>query len=220
MAKILANKTKQAAIRDYVHNNRTLKQVALQFGINNEALRKLIGNKMRPRGTRYMEDGTVKIPKKFTHSSRTQPVTPNSNRRWTKSEDEILIEAVNSQMSVEETVDLLGRTPASLYCRKSQLIKEGFISDPEIRFSVPPGLTRRKVMAHVSEAPEEIQALVSENVEVSKTLKDSYISPNAKITPQVPMNYDLSQLAQIVKEYGILITVCVTAQGTEMKLSR
>ena len=213
MAKIITKAVKAAATRDYVTGNRTLKEVALTHGINPETLRRILGNKVRPRGTRYLADGTIKTPstkngRKIRKSSQNK-ITPNSNRRWSQAEDEMLREAVLSKMTVEETVDLLGRSAAAIYCHKSQLIDEGFISDPETRFVVPPGITRvRKPMENAISAPA-IEAIV----ESVKT----HVSVPA---PATTNSIELAQLAQIVKEFGVNITMSVTSEGTEVRMSK
>jgi transposase-like protein len=212
MARIITKAVKTAATRDYVTGNRTLKEVALTHNINPETLRRILGNKVRPRGTRYLADGSVKTPttkngRKIRKSSQNK-ITPNSNRRWTQAEDEMLREAVLSKMTVEETVDLLGRSAAAIYCHKSQLIDEGFIVDPETRFVTPTGITRvRKPMENAISAPA-IEAIV-ESVKTHVSVPSH--SSNA---------IELTQLAQIVKEFGVNITVSVTSEGTEVKMSK
>ena len=213
MARIITKAVKAAATRDYVTGNRTLKEVALTHGINPETLRRILGNKVRPRGTRYLADGTIKTPitkngRKIRKSSQNK-ITPNSNRRWTQAEDEMLREAVLSKMTVEETVDLLGRSAAAIYCHKSQLIDEGFIIDPETRFVTPTGITRvRKPMENAISAPA-IEAIV----ESVKT----HVSVPA---PATTNSIELAQLAQIVKDFGVNITMSVTSEGTEVRMSK
>ena len=213
MARIITKAVKAAATRDYVTGNRTLKEVALTHDINPETLRRILGNKVRPRGTRYLADGTIKTPitkngRKIRKSSQNK-ITPNSNRRWTQAEDEMLREAVLSKMTVEETVDLLGRSAAAIYCHKSQLIDEGFIIDPETRFVTPTGITRvRKPMENAISAPA-IEAIV----ESVKT----HVSVPA---PATTNSIELAQLAQIVKDFGVNITMSVTSEGTEVRMSK
>lgn len=211
MARIITKAVKTAATRDYVTGNKTLKEVALTHGIHYETLRRILGNKVRPRGTRYLEDGTVKKPttkngRKIRKSSQNK-ITPNSNLRWTKTEDEMLRDAVLSKMTVEETVDLLGRSAQAIYCRKSQLIDDGFIVDPDTRFVTPSGITRvRKPMENSVSAPA-IEAIV-ESVKTHMSAPDhtNYIK--------------LEQLAQIVKDFGVNITMSVTYEGTEVRMSK
>ena len=220
MAKIITKAVKTAAIKEYVHNNKNLRDVSDMYGINPETLRKILGNKVRPRGTRYLPDGSVKTPGSINgrkvRKSTVSSATPNSNRRWTNTEDEMLRDAVLSKMTVRETVELLGRTPASIYCRKCQLIDEGFFNDPETRFTLGKGIKRvRKPMSHVLETPEEIEVVVEQVKEVIAPVAAPVAAPAS-----VNNSIELIQLAQIVKDYGVNITVNVTANGTEVKMSK
>ena len=220
MARVISKAVKAAATKDYVHNNRTLRDVANTHGINPETLRRILGNKVRPRGTRYLADGSVKTPGTINgrkvRTSTVSSATPNSNQRWTQAEDEMLRDAVLSKMTVKETVDLLGRTAPSIYCRKCQLIDEGFFNDPETRFVVPTGITRvRKPMTHALEAPEVIEDVIEEVKEITAPVAAPVAAPAS-----VNNSIELIQLAQIVKDYGVNITVNVTANGTEVKMSK
>ena len=220
MARVISKAVKAAATKDYVHNNKTLKEVANTHGINPETLRRILGNKVRPRGTRYLADGSVKTPGTINgrkvRTSSISLATPNSNQRWTLTEDEMLRDAVLSKMTVKETVELLGRTAPSIYCRKCQLIDEGFFNDPETRFTLPTGITRvRKPMAHVLEAPEVIEDVIEEVKEVTAPVAAPVSAPAS-----VNNSIELIQLAQIVKDYGVNITVSVTSSGTEVKMSK
>lgn len=218
MARIITKAVKAAAIKDYVHNNKTLREVANTYGINLETLRRILGNKVRPRGTRYLADGSVKTPGikngRKIRTSKVSSATPNSNRRWTQSESEMLREAVISKMTVRETVDLLGRTAPAIYSRKCHLINSGFIKDAEMRFVIPTGITRvRRPMEHVMDSPE-IEAVVE--IKEIQTPVRAHVSAPASVNNSI----ELSQLAQIVKDYGVNITVCVTSTGTEVKMSK
>lgn len=220
MARIITKAVKAAAIKEYVHNNKTLREVANTHGINSETLRKILGKKVRPRGTRYLADGSVKTPSTINgrkvRTLKVSSATPNSNRRWTQTEDEMLRDAVVSKMTVKETVELLGRSAPSIYCRKCQLLDEGFFNDPETRFVLPTGITRvRRPMGHVLSAPVVIEDFVRE-------VKEEQASVATPVTAPASVNnsIELIQLAQIVKEYGVNITVCVTSTGTEVKMSK
>jgi hypothetical protein len=119
-------------------------------------------------------------------------------------------------MTVKETVDLLGRTAPSIYCRKCQLIDEGFFNDPETRFTLGKGIKRvRKPMTHVLESPEVIEDVVEEVKEHTAPVAAPVAAPAS-----VNNSIELIQLAQIVKDYGVNITVNVTANGTEVKMSK
>jgi hypothetical protein len=224
MARVISKAVKAAATKDYVHNNKTLRDVANTHGINPETLRKILGSKVRPRGTRYLADGSVKTPGTINgrkvRKSTVSSATPNSNQRWTMTEDEMLRDAVLSKMTVRETVELLGRTAPSIYCRKCQLIDEGFFNDPETRFTLGKGIKRvRRPMAHVLSAPDVIEDVIEEVKEIPVPVAAPVAAP---VTAPASVNnsIELIQLAQIVKDYGVNITVNVTANGTEVKMSK
>ena len=226
MARAISKAVRSAAIKEYVSVGKSLKDVAEKYGINQETLRKYLGNKVRPRGTRYLPDGDFKSPNvkksyptikntRKVRESKASPSTPNSNKRWTTVEDEMLRDAVISNMTVRETVELLGRTAPAIYCRKCQLIDEGFIQDPAMRFPVPTGINRiRKEITEeinfneIEAVLEEVETPVDNSQEVVKS--SEYIPTT---------NIELEQLAQLVKEYGVNITVSVTTSGTEVKMS-
>jgi hypothetical protein len=174
-----------------------------------------------------MPDGSVKIPGvvngRKVRTSTVSPATPNSNRRWSKTEDEMLRDAVLSKMTVKETVELLGRTAPSIYCRKCQLIDDGFFNDPETRFTLGTGIKRvRKPMTHALETPEVIEEVIEAPVVEAPVVETPVSEVPAPVTTPASVNssIELIQLAQIVKEYGVNITVSVTSSGTEVKMSK
>ncbi len=222
MARVISKAVRTAAVKEYVKSNQSLKAVAVKYGMNEETLRRYLGNKVRPRGTRYLPDGSVKTPvtkkTRKVRVSQASTKTPNSNKRWSKVEDEMLRDAVISNMTVRETVDLLGRTAPAIYCRKCQLIDEGFIPDPEMRFPVPTGIKRvRKPIEDDAIDFNEIEAIL-EDVETLVENVEEVVKANAN-TPSSSTNVEFEQLAQLVKEYGVNITVSVTTSGTEVKMS-
>ena len=226
MARAISKAVRSAAIKEYVSAGKSLKDVAEKYGINQETLRKYLGNKVRPRGTRYLPDGDFKYPNtkkgyptikntRKVRESKSSPSTPNSNKRWSTVEDEMLRDAVISNMTVRETVELLGRTAPAIYCRKCQLIDVGFIPDPAMRFPVPTGINRIRKEITEEINFDEIEAILEE---VETTVDN--IQEVVKANETIPTtNIELEQLAQLVKEYGVNITVSVTTSGTEVKMS-
>jgi transposase-like protein len=205
---------KSAAIKDYLQNNKTLREVAETHGINMETLRKALGSRVRPRGTRYLADGSVKSPGikngRKIRTSKASELTPRSNKRWTSTEDELLRDAVVTGMTVNETVELLGRTAVSIYCRKCYLLDNGYIPNPETRFTLAKGIKRpRKVENTTIERIVEIEEARDEEEKV----------PSAPMNQTTTINsIELEELAKLVKSYGVNITVSVTSSGTEVKM--
>lgn len=211
MPRTINVKTRVTAVKDYVTSNDTLRDVAARHGMSTETLRRFVGDKVRKRGgkkpLKAVASGVLTIPfKKDRKDRKANKSVPNANRRWSKADDELLRDAVYSKFTVKETVDLLGRSSGSIYCRKSQLLQEGFIQDA--RFVNPKGIkrTRRKMEAPVIEAP--IVAV------------EEVITPAAGgATPTVTKgDVDLRELAGLVKEFGVSITMNVTSEGMEVKM--
>jgi len=203
-----------AAIKDYLKNNKTLREVAQSHGMNMETLRKALGSRVRPRGTRYLADGSVKTPGvkngRKIRTSKASEATPRSNKRWTATEDEMLRDAVLTGMTVGETVDLLGRTAVSIYCRKCYLLDNGYIPDPETRFALPKGIKRNRKVEN---------ATIERIVEIGESREEEEKVPSAPVTQTTTINsIELEDLAKLVKSYGVNITVSVTSSGTEVKM--
>jgi transposase-like protein len=203
-----------AAIKDYLKNNKTLREVAQSHGMNMETLRKALGSRVRPRGTRYLADGSVKTPGvkngRKIRTSKASELTPRSNKRWTPTEDELLRDAVLTGMTVSETVELLGRTAVSIYCRKCYLLDNGYIPDPETRFTLAKGIKR----------PRKVEdATIERIVEIDESREEEEKVPSAPVTQTTTINsIELEDLAKLVKSYGVNITVSVTSSGTEVKM--
>lgn len=221
MPVIIKKAVKSAAIKDYLQNNKSLRQVAIDHGINMESLRKFLGSRVRPRGTRYLADGTTKIPGvkngRKIRTSKSSFETPRSNKRWNITEDEMLRDAVLSGMTVQETTELLGRTAVSIYCRKCSLLDNGFIPDPTTRFTHAEGIKRpRKLEVVVDNTMGEV---VIENIIDIDKGQDEEERVQATPTQVTTINtIELEELARLVKSYGVNITVSVTSTGTEVKM--
>ncbi len=211
MARKIPRNVKVAAMKAYVAEEKTLKQVGKEFNINPESLRRWLGDKVRPRGSHFKGVSRKITPVVISTKKHTKIKSsdiPNNNKRWTAEEDEMLRDAVLSKMTVKETIDLMGRSKASIYCRKSQLIDDGFIND-EVRFPVPSGIKRvRKVM----DTPMDVEATIEAIVEETPVVKEV-----SSETPKVN-NIELSDLARLVKEFGVNVTVSVTDKGMEVKM--
>ena len=225
MGKKIPKNVKAASMRAYVADGKTLREVAVEFGINAESLRRWLGNKVRPRGRHLvgknsnnpaMRKTEVVEMIQETRKPRVSKFSPTDNRanyRWTDTENEILRDAVLSKMTITETVELLGRTRAAIMCQKSKLIEDGFISENE-RFIPPTGIKRvRKPMVTVMSTPEVV-AEAPQPVVVEKPIELKVAEP---VKPT--SNIDLADLAKLVKEFGVNVTLNVTAEGMEVKMT-
>lgn len=225
MGKKIPKNVKAASMRAYVADGKTLREVAVEFGINAESLRRWLGNKVRPRG-RHLVGKTSNNPAmrktevvemvQETRKPRVSKFSPTHNRanyRWTDTENEILRDAVLSKMTITETVELLGRTRAAIMCQKSKLVDDGFISETS-KFVMPNGIKRvRKPMENVMSTPElvaDVLMVASEN-KTEETKVIEHVKPTT--------NIDLADLAKLVKEFGVNVTLNVTSEGMEVKMT-
>ena len=219
MGKKIPKNVKAAAIKAYVADGKTLREVAVEYGVNSESLRRWLGNKVRPRG-RHLAGKPSNNPAMRNKSTKVEVVTPmptpmsvpskgipsgfpRANRRWEIMEDELLRDAVLGKMTIKETMDLLGRSSAAIMCRKSGLIESGFINRDD-RFVPPTGIKRpRKIVENSMSEPEIVM------------IEDVKEAPKASSN----QNIELSDLARLVKEFGVNVTVSVTGNGMEVKMS-
>lgn len=225
MGRKIPKNVRVAAMKAYVADKKTLREVSLEYGVNSESLRRWLGDKVRPRG-KHMKgkpsnnpmfrkvssdsnNPTASNPRKPRVSKRSDFYS-RANRRWSTEEDEMLRDAVLGKMTVKETTELLGRTPVSIYCRKTYLIDSGFIKDPETKFVMPSGIRRVRKPLYVpvenTMGETEVEVVVDDNTTIEES---SVKNPNI----------ELSDLAKLVKEYGVNITVSMSEGGMEVKMS-
>lgn len=242
MRRFISKKVKVAAMKAYVAEGKTLREVSDEFGINSESLRRWLGDKVRPRGGNHKSSpvgkagvsGSTNDTKKV-RVSKLSPTYSRANYRWSDSENEILRDAVLSKMTIKETTELLGRTPASIMCQKSKLIDSGFISEKN-RFIPPTGINRaRRNMKTVMSTPEvmaESHDVMVEDLRVYSDSEEIQEENPIELKVDEPINntpsndptksisnIDLSDLAKIVKEFGVNVTLNVTSCGMEVKMS-
>lgn len=218
MGKLIPKKVRVSAMKAYVTEGKTLREVANEFGINSESLRRWLGDKVRPRGKHLKgrpsnnpslrKSESAPVVERKSRVSKLSPTYNRANYRWTDTENEILRDAVLSKMTIKETTELLGRTPASIMCQKSKLIDDGFI-DETTKFVMPNGIRRvRKPMETVMSTPEVVAEAPMEIPEVK-------VAEPVKPTN----NIDLADLAKLVKEFGVNVTLNVTSNGMEVKMT-
>lgn len=239
MRRFISKKLKVAAMKAYVAEGKTLREVSDEFGINSESLRRWLGDKVRPRGGNSKKSpvgkAVVSDPTNVTKKVRVSKLSPTysrANYRWSDSENEILRDAVLSKMTIKETTELLGRTPASIMCQKSKLIDSGFISEKN-RFIPPTGINRaRKTVMSTPEVMAESHDVMVEDLRVysdSEVIKEENpvelkvadvvnVTPNNEYSKSIS-DIGLSDLAKIVKEFGVNVTLNVTTDGMEVKMS-
>jgi len=200
MGKMVSQKVKNDVIAAYKKGGFTILEIARNYGVGYESVRRWTGL-----ATTYDKNSVSKKKEKVVIAKNNPGERFNS--RWTASEDELLREAVTTNMTVKATADLLGRTKPSIYCRKVNLIERGIIEDPETRFVIPEGIKRVRV-TNVSEPEiEEILQEIQFDVPVVEQETPSMSIP------------ELADLAKVVKEYGVNVTLSLTSAGMEVKMS-
>jgi transposase-like protein len=203
MPRKISAKERVSAVKDYVTSGESLRVVSERHGMSVETLRRFAEGKIRKKGRRPNTNGVLTLPFAKERKERDpNKATPNANRRWSRSEDELLRDAVYSKFTVKETTDLLGRSKQSVYCRKSQLMDEGFIQDT--RFNMPTGIKRTRRSLPVAPVRAETPVIVD-------TVITKPIPGNA---PKNEVN--LRELAALVRDFGVSVTMNVTTEGTNI----
>ena len=204
MGKLVSKKVREAAVKSYVKDGVSITEAAKNAGVGYESVRRWLNQS----GISTSRSNKVKVSlvaKKGKY--------PRCNSPWTKGEEEVLKDAVMSGMTVKETADLLGRTKASIYCRKVSLIDRGVIEDPETRFTIPDGIKRNRLTKITEPVIEDV---IFDEVEDVFTDSETTAPEDTPLKMNVP---ELSDLAKIVKEYGVNVTVSVSTSGMEVKMS-
>jgi len=200
MGKMISQKVKNDVIAAYKKGGLTILEIARKYGVGYESVRRWTGlANIYDKASVYKKKNNVVVPKNNPGE--------RFNSRWTASEDELLREAVTTNMTVKATADLLGRTKPSIYCRKINLIERGIIEDPETRFVIPKGIKRvRGTKVSEPEIEEILQEIQFEEPVVERETP----------TMSIP---ELADLAKVVKEYGVNVTLSLTSTGMEVKMS-
>ena len=200
MGKKISQKVKNDVIAAYKKGGFTILEIARKYGVGYESVRRWTGiANIYDKNSVYKKKDNVVV-------SKNNP-GERFNSRWTDSEDELLREAVTTNMTVKATAELLGRTKPSIYCRKINLIERGIIEDPETRFVIPKGIKRvRGTKVSEPEIEEILQEIQFEVPDVDRETP----------TMSIP---ELSDLARVVKEYGVNVTLSLTSTGMEVKMS-
>lgn len=195
MRKTIKPSLRRAAVRDYQKSGEGYKVVSARHGMSHETLRRFV-----------REDMEAETPVMIARKKVKNPLLPRANRRWNKTEDGMLSEAVASNMTVGEVVELLGRTPAAIMCRKHYLIEKGDIQG--VRFKN-------------SERTWGLQDRVGEEQDVNVLQSEGEIIPAPIVSvthKEVGETPQLRELAELVRDFGVHITMVVTPEGMEIKM--
>lgn len=210
MKRSISVKTRLSAVNEYVRSGKSLREVSRKHGISPETLRRWLGDSVRKarKGKGISKSSSDQYTSKPSVLAKRNLGFPNQQKRWSKLEDESLIEAVHSGMTVEETSSLLGRTPAAIYNRKHILVTNGKLEE---RFVVPKGIKRtRKPQEHVMESQTEVHEIQP--------------SPEVAEVPEVDMddivNLSLGRLASVVSKFGVSLSINISEGVTSVKMTK
>ena len=225
MPRKLLNKTTKKRIISKYKKGSGMKTIAEEVGCAPETVRRVLKNDgtvtIRPRGkSGTVPTGASNSPSKkdrpIGSSPKKNPIVTSSKKRefkkkkigpglenackvWSKTEDEVLIDALRSGMELEDLASLLGRTKIAVSGRKYILTKRGVITENDTRFPRPEGVTYNKAEAEVMEAfPTKV---------------------NGEEHTSVMMNVNLSDIAQVVRDYGVSASISITIEGTKIDIT-
>ena len=210
MRKSVSVKTRLSAVNDYVRYGKSLREVSQKHGVSVDTIRRWLGDSVRKvqKNKGANEGSSDRYTSKPSVLAKRNLGFTNQQKRWSKLEDESLIEAVHSGMTVEETAGLLGRTPAAIYTRKHVLVTKGKLEE---RFVVPEGIKRtRKPQEHVMETQIEVHEIQP--------------SPEVAEVPEVDMdditNLSLERLASVVSKFGVSLSINISEGVTSVQMTK
>jgi hypothetical protein len=209
MGKLIPVRVKLTAVNDYMRNPGSLKEVAERHGVSHETLRKWLGDSVRKRGRISTQKEKKSSP---AVEARKALGFPSQNKRWSKLEDESLIEAVRSGMTVEETSNLIGRTPHSIYTRKHHLSVLGKLEE---RFTVPEGIKRHR---KPKGAPVVSEAVVMASME--EQVKDVPINEVPEVDMEAIRTLSLETLVSLVSQHGVILNIDINGDTTSVMIRK
>ena len=204
--RVIAQRVKDASVKAYLKGEK-IGDIASAVGVGYESVRRWVmqaGHNTSRKPSSFYDSNTVSdkniVKKKEKGADR-------HNTRWTPDEEDMLRDAVLSGLTTKETAELLSRSKASVACRKVHLIDRGVIPNPDARFIMPEDIKRPRV----KETEAVVEAVVEETFEpVNDTVNTE--------TPKMNIP-ELGDLAKIVKEYGVNVTLNLTSSGMQVTMT-
>lgn len=204
--RVIAQRVKDASVKAYLKGEK-IGDIASAVGVGYESVRRWVmqaGHNTSRKPSSFYDSNTVSdkniVKKKEKGADR-------HNTRWTPDEEDMLRDAVLSGLTTKETAELLSRSKASVACRKVHLIDRGVIPNPDARFIMPEDIKRPRV----KETEAVVEAVVEETFEpVNDTVNTE--------TPKMNIP-ELGDLAKIVKEYGVNVTLNLTSAGMQVTMT-
>ncbi len=222
--KLLNKSTKKRIISKYKKGS-NMKTIAVEVGCAPETVRRVLMNDgtvtIRPRGKSSITPvsssnspnkkdiligsspkknpvATISKQKVFK-KKKNGPGLENACKPWSNTEDEVLMDALGSGMGLKDLASLLGRTKIAVSGRKYILTKRGIIAENDTRFPRADGTTYNKTDAEIIET---VPAKV-----------------NVEGNTSVMMNVNLSDIAQVVRDYGVSASISINIEGTKIDIT-
>ena len=204
--RVIAQRVKDASVKAYVKGGK-IADIASAVGVGYESVRRWVmqaGHDTSRKPSSFYESNTVSDKNIVKEKKKS---ADRHNTRWTPEEEDMLRDAVLSGLTTKDTAELLSRSKASIACRKVHLIDRGVIPNPDARFIMPEDIKRPRV--------KETEAVVEAVVE------ETFEPQNDTVNTETPkMNIpELGDLAKIVKEYGVNVTLNLTSAGMQVTMT-
>ena len=223
MPKHFITESKKKSIVSKYRKGIGMRKIATDIGCAPETVRRILNNDptvtVRKRGKSSVNPvGKSKVPmppasngpsigssdpiprKKAFKRKKTGPGLENACKSWTPDEDSVLMEAVHSGMELGEAASLLGRTKVAVSGRKSYLIKRS--DEAGRRFPRPDGITYGRT--------EVLDSMNTPLDTPSRGEEEMYDSPMTRV--------NISDIAQVVRDYGVSAQISITPEGTKIDI--
>jgi hypothetical protein len=215
---MISKSKKELALREYANSSKSLTEVAKNHSMSFETLRRYASKKSATRrkgrlSKSHIEAVTKKNLEKMgitgtgivlgvtarkQKSKRPSGELMNGFSRWTKREDEFIMNSMIKGTKRSEVAKELGRTEAAVSARKYMLISSGsFDQFKDARFKT------YRTSGYKRNTKQKMQEVATQ--------------VRAKISP-IKTGLDFTALADLVKSHGIKVSISIDASGANIKM--
>lgn len=128
------------------------------------------------------------------------PKAPSNNASWTAKDDSLLKEMASKKASTAEIANALGRTKASVWCRKSNLEIGGRLASSKGKGVSAPTTVSTKLRRAESNGSKVTKAPKFVKVKKVNTTE-------ARVISQTNVSIDFASLSRLAKESGAKIVI-------------
>jgi hypothetical protein len=215
---MISKSKKELALREYTNSTKPLAEVAKNHSMSVEALRKyaIQNSAIRKKGRISTADQetiskkalgkmgitgrgiVLGVTTRKQKNTRPSGELMNGFSRWSKREDEFIMDSMVKGTKRSEVAKELGRTEAAVSTRKHVLISSGsFAQFKDARFK------NHRTSGYKRKTKQEMQEVATQ--------------VRAKITP-IKTGLDFAALADLVKSHGIKVSIAIDASGANIKM--